>query len=196
MQYFSDDEDDVAEATVAVVDEEVDDSRMASELPGDSAALNDDDADDDDADEVVTTSAVPDASRTDLTDEAAAALKSMDNLTEVAEQLQIKNKQSPQASTHLPLAASSSSIFPIPSADTPMSTSGLDDVTAEEIDALLPSGPLVLPEPAADGPDLEEISREQLLEDSAVFDGASSSMIAPDGIIESDNGMDYVIGDP
>lgn len=165
---------------------------MASELPGDTAALNDDEAEDDEGDETgaPTTALAPNA-EVSVSAETTAALKAMDNLTDVAEHIQLQKEQSPSAPSQRPLAPASSTPYPAAA-----SSSGAQDITNEEIDALLPPAPVDLPQPAADGPGLADISREQLRKDSATFENASESMIAPDGIMPNDNGMEYVIGDP
>lgn len=60
---------------------------------------------------------------------------------------------------------------------------------------LMPTTAQLIPEPAPDDPDLDEIAQEQLMVDAAAFVAAPPSLIDSDGVIQDDT-MDFGIGEP
>lgn len=70
------------------------------------------------------------------------------------------------------------------------------DVLPLNDDMLMPTpASQIIPEPAPDGPDLAEISREQIMADAAAFAAAPPTMMDNDGVID-DDAMDFALGEP
>ncbi|KAF8317665.1 hypothetical protein DL93DRAFT_2154173 [Clavulina sp. PMI_390] len=183
-QHFSDDEDTVAESTsvAVVVDEELEDSRMASELPDPEVNVEEGDGDEGDGDGDGTQP----VSRADTTDpQTVAALQALDALDPADEAAQ---------------AAEDADIGLTPSlGDIGTSTPVMDadpDVLPMGDELLMPTpADQLLPEPAPDGPDLDEITQEQLLADAAAFSGTDGLIpVDADGVIP-DEAMEFAIGE-
>jgi hypothetical protein len=106
----------------------------------------------------------------------ASALKSMDSLDTLDEAKQAEDE----------------------AADTTKSTAPEADPDVLPLgDELLMPTPVaqLMPEPAPDDPDLDEIAQEQLMVDAAAFAAAPPSIIDGDGVIQ-DGTMDFGIGEP
>lgn len=190
-QHFSDDEDSIAEnaSAAVVVDEELEDSRLASELPEPNADEGDGDENDVEGDAQPTTK--------DGTDPATvSALKSLDALDPTDEAKATKAQDLDAAAAEVLISDSVGD--------------GLTAAPSTVVDAdpdVLPLGDEILmptpatqimPEPAPDGPSLGEISDEQLLADAAAFAASAPDGLLPvddDGVIP-DDAMEFAIGEP
>lgn len=162
------------------MDEEIEDSRHASELP-ETEGLNADEGEGDDND-------VEDGAPRTTDDATVAALKSIDALDPTAEQKQLNAQEAAEAKNDGGSGAGSENAAPEADPDVlPLGDEILMPTPADQI----------MPEPAEDGPDLAEIAQEQLMTDAVAFATAPSGMIPvdDDGVI-SDSAMDFAIGEP
>lgn len=164
-----------------MVDEEVEDSHLASELPEVVADEGEGEEGDDNAD-------AENPTQTPADPTSLAASKSP-NANDDDEVVDINDS---------PDGAELSASNPLVTAEAPTQDDDADvlPLNADDMDMIMPTpATQIIPEPAPDGPGLEEITREQLMIDAADFADVPATMVDADGIL-GDNVMDFALGDP